>query len=388
MDKNLWSTDYLLIKKNILARWVNHNISTQDFLDRSKDLNIITDSDAYTVALLYIFFDGESTTLHKLHELCYSYVSHDPFIMSYDDVYGNFVLIFSHKASNQRQSMVTQRLEDLKNYLAQQGSGIKMTLGKTVNSYKDLPLSYDTANQLFNYFLIYPHNEILYYDELINKKEQGGETFKMDYNKITNYLLSKQSEELIAYVDHVFQDLVNSPHITPALIRTASYELLLHIHQCLGPFRDVQEEIIMKHTELVGELHGIKDHYLYSYKIKSHLLCILDLLEKKNHTLSPVVDETLSFIHGNYNSELSLASLSEHFNMNATYLGQLFKTEVGVSFNGYVNNYRIERAKELLLQSHLKTVSIAREVGYQDPNYFYRLFKKSVGISPTEFRRL
>jgi two-component system response regulator YesN len=58
-----------------------------------------------------------------------------------------------------------------------------------------------------------------------------------------------------------------------------------------------------------------------------------------------------------------------------------------VSFSDYVNKYRIERAKQLLLKTVLKVSEIANKVGYVDATYFFRKFKRVVGVSPLEFRQ-
>lgn len=383
-----FSTDYTMLKKNVLSRWVNHTISPQEFLKRAEKLGIITDSTAYTTVLLYLIYDKESTSIHKLHELCYGFICHDPHIMCFDDMYGNFVLIFSHEASPNRDEIVNHRLDELMDYLNTLRLGLKMTVGATVDSYKDLPHSYDTANKLFNYFLIYPHHQQLNYNHIEEKKAFIAKSFSIDQEGITNRLLSGTREELITYIDHVFQQIIDRDDITPEHIRSASYELLLHLHHNLCHFSSLQHELMERHTALIHQLHTIKDHYLYSHALKDYLLSVMDLLQEKQLETTPVVGEILRYIAGHYNDDLSLKSLSSTFNMNTTYLGQLFKTEVGCSFNVYVNNYRLDIAKELLTKTYEKTSDIARKIGYQDPNYFYRLFKKRMGISPTTYRHL
>lgn len=73
--------------------------------------------------------------------------------------------------------------------------------------------------------------------------------------------------------------------------------------------------------------------------------------------------------------------------MNASYLGQVFKEEVGTSFNFYINKMRMEKAQELLLNSHLKINQIAQHVGFQDNSYFYRKFKSHYGYCPNTVRK-
>ena len=74
------------------------------------------------------------------------------------------------------------------------------------------------------------------------------------------------------------------------------------------------------------------------------------------------------------------------FNINSAYLGHLFQKEMGECFSEYVNNLRMEKAKELLINTNLKNVDIALSIGFYDCNYFYRKFKEYFKISPSELR--
>ncbi|MNJ40257.1 HTH-type transcriptional activator Btr [compost metagenome] len=103
---------------------------------------------------------------------------------------------------------------------------------------------------------------------------------------------------------------------------------------------------------------------------------------------SPVVQQVLNYIHDSYNQDLSLKVLGSMYNIHPVYLGQLFHKEVDETFTEYINRYRIEKAKELLRTTNLKVQEIARNVGYWETGYFYKQFKKYVGISPTEFKGL
>ena len=75
-------------------------------------------------------------------------------------------------------------------------------------------------------------------------------------------------------------------------------------------------------------------------------------------------------IRENYAKNITLKSLSEKYYVNSAYLGQLFRKKNGQSFKDYLNNYRMERAADLLLHTDKKIVEIAEEVGYHDLDYF------------------
>lgn len=108
--------------------------------------------------------------------------------------------------------------------------------------------------------------------------------------------------------------------------------------------------------------------------------------QSANEKLSPVINSILKYVDRNYGKEISLKTLSETYHINAAYLGQLFKRETGEFFSGYLNRYRIGKAKDLLKDPTVKESDIVARVGYTNINYFPNLFKKVVGIYPSEYR--
>ena len=90
---------------------------------------------------------------------------------------------------------------------------------------------------------------------------------------------------------------------------------------------------------------------------------------------SLAVQKTKTFIDRHYSEHLSVQYVASKISLNATYLGHLFKKEVGISFKDYVTQQRIEAAKRLLFQGY-STVEAAAAVGYQDVKYFRKVFQK------------
>ena len=69
------------------------------------------------------------------------------------------------------------------------------------------------------------------------------------------------------------------------------------------------------------------------------------------------------------------------------YVSRLFKEELGLTFIEYLTKIRIDAAKRLLLETNMTVSEISDLVGYQDPSYFTKVFKKREGVTPTQFRR-
>lgn len=108
-----------------------------------------------------------------------------------------------------------------------------------------------------------------------------------------------------------------------------------------------------------------------------------ELLKKKD-----VIAEIKAYILEHYNSKVSLAELSQRFYFNLHYLSQLFKEKTGLTYLEYLTQVRIEKAKILLEQSDYKVYEISQMVGYSDTAHFSKLFEKSVGCKPSQYRKM
>lgn len=105
--------------------------------------------------------------------------------------------------------------------------------------------------------------------------------------------------------------------------------------------------------------------------------------EKQNH----YVQEALQYLETHYEENFSLQDISIQLNIERSYLYRLFKASVGVSMKDYLLDLRISRACSLLSDTNLSISDIARSVGYDDPLYFSKLFKKKKRCAPSRYRR-
>ena len=102
--------------------------------------------------------------------------------------------------------------------------------------------------------------------------------------------------------------------------------------------------------------------------------------ERAIHGLTRYLQEHLA-------EEISLSVLAEQFHLSAQYISQLFKNEIGVGFLTYLTNIRMEQAKKLLLTTSLPIAQVSEQSGYGHYRVFTKVFKKSEGITPSQYRR-
>ena len=96
--------------------------------------------------------------------------------------------------------------------------------------------------------------------------------------------------------------------------------------------------------------------------------------------------EILSYIAAHYTKDLSVQEISDHFGYSEAYFCKLFKQYFGHSFVSYLTDYRMKKAEDLIRTSRLSIKEIGKAVGYPDPNYFTKVFRRVRGVSPSEYR--
>lgn len=105
--------------------------------------------------------------------------------------------------------------------------------------------------------------------------------------------------------------------------------------------------------------------------------------EQEEHTILGIV----RYMQEHLTEEISLNVLAEEFHLSASYISQLFKNEIGVNSLAYLTNIRMEQAKKLLLSTPLSIAEVSERSGYGDYRVFTKAFKKSEGVTPSQYRR-
>jgi two-component system response regulator YesN len=137
---------------------------------------------------------------------------------------------------------------------------------------------------------------------------------------------------------------------------------------------------------------AIINHFKTKEEIKEWLytICIAlskEISLKRNTNKNELIERAKEYIEQNYfDEELSAEKLCNYLHISTNYFSALFKKETKFTFTSYLTLIRIDKAKELLRTTELKTFDIGNKVGYSEGHYFSYVFKKITGISPTEYR--
>ncbi|MGE5614677.1 MAG: response regulator [Bacillota bacterium] len=126
-------------------------------------------------------------------------------------------------------------------------------------------------------------------------------------------------------------------------------------------------------------------------ELEQSLRQLINLIIKSSsagNAASLVVQRAKSMIHEFFNQGITLNEIASKLNITPEYLGMQFHKEMGVSFSTYLKEYRIKKAKELLIGKGVKLYEIAEKVGYNDPKYFCKVFKEITNQTPREYRNM
>lgn len=128
---------------------------------------------------------------------------------------------------------------------------------------------------------------------------------------------------------------------------------------------------------------SVEEQEMWAYR---RLHTMIKLMKSgRNARKSSVIMVAMEYIQKHYNEEISLNEISKYVNLSPQHFSKIFKEETNYNYVEWVNNLRITKAKEIMNQEDYTIKQVCYLVGFQDPNYFSRIFKKYVGISPTEY---
>ena len=210
----------------------------------------------------------------------------------------------------------------------------------------------------------------------------------IDLDELYQLICDCNRQGVEAFFDKAYRSFVSAKVIPIESFRGFCIEVLSDLIRIVKSRNLRLEEIIGGYETLFKNLFNQKtlERTLeWMKKIAGEI--INALCWARTHPKSPV-QRVVEYIAQHYGEPLSLKTLSYQFSFSAAYLGRLFRQQTGKNFPRYLNEVRIEKAKDLLRTSSLKANQIAREVGYTDPNYFYDIFKRYTGLSPTEFLQI
>jgi len=107
-----------------------------------------------------------------------------------------------------------------------------------------------------------------------------------------------------------------------------------------------------------------------------------------NETTHIMIRRVQDFIHNHFTGDTSLQTIADHVHLHPVYLSRLYKAETGEGISEYLLKLRMDKAEQLLTKTRKRIKDIAAQLGYDNTQYFIKVFKRQFGMTPREFREL
>ena len=390
-------------RRNFFTQLVDNSLSVTELLQKAKKLDIELSAQSYNIILFKCYQDEEeiseqySELIIQMEErIQKSFAIRNHMVLFSRSLEGWAILVkgSEHEPASAVTRRCIQELETL--FKAEKNLDYYIGSGMPVQRLQQIRKSFDEACRAFAYRYIIGKNQIVFYDDIAKAPiaQNAGlslktlDTAKIDKTIIERFFKSGLRENVAHFVDDYFES-VGREHINSLMFRQY---IAMDIHINAASFLEEigigKKALIDKCGDLdqiTADLSSLETTKANIKKIIDGTLLLRDQSAKQKYRT--LLQEAENFIRDHYNSEdLSLNMVSQAVNVSPTHFSTIFSQEKGVTFIEYLTEVRMEKAKELLRCSSLKSSEIGYAIGYKDPHYFSYIFKKLQGCTPKEYR--
>lgn len=260
----------------------------------------------------------------------------------------------------------------------------------------DITKCYYQANKAFAYRLFDQSKKVVFSTEIADMDRDQGlkinmdeiDLGKMDKDTLEDFLKNGSSQEAADFIDRYIES-IGKANMESMIFR--QYIVLDTNFAALRFLKKIgnKEETLKEHHTKVGDLlANISSRELTrNYLIKILELCIETRDKMSKSRLEGWIEDAKDYINEHYGDEkISLNAVAAYVNVSPNHFSRVFRQVEGKTFVEYLTKTRLNKAKEMLRCSSMKTSDIGSRLGYRDAHYFYYIFKKEVGCTPKDYR--
>ena len=269
--------------------------------------------------------------------------------------------------------------------------GVTIGIGEPVSDLSDLAHCYKQAREAADHKWYLGKNQIITMDSLEETGEDAGGLRHYDpddYERLASALKAADANMLREVLDRIFEDLLRNRRDGLKYGRNVCMQIVLSAGRLLMELNvqsaesDAAESGVWEalfEQETLGDMRQL---------IESYLLDMCERIrEKRCGRTTGVVERVRAIIEEKYaDGDLTVADIGKEVYLTPTYVSLLFKQETGHTIGEFLTQVRIDRAKEMLRDPQYKLYDICYAIGYTDPSYFTKLFKKMTGVTPSVYR--
>lgn len=376
-DRLFRAHDNRILRDNILSRWLSGRIAPAELAERAALLQLKLDKPYLLTAVVRT---GE--LIAEVSHAAERMAEQIPGLIPFLDPDGDLVILILLDKPEEGKIKALETFSGLRERVV--SGKIRISLGTVEELDSGAQRSYSNAKKAQEYFLVLDPPDLMDYEQLGTGSQAEEPDMAGEWQEYARLIASRNKEALLDKIEETFKRAQRLEGVTPAIIQSMAVELMIRLKMELKEIKQAdQPELYREGFERVLKADTMEE---LAALVKEAAEVTVDALLRD--VKSPVIAQVLSYVHEHYNEALSLKALSQQYNIHPVYLGHLFSKETNESFTEYINKYRIDKAKEMLKETNLKVHEIAAKVGYYESGYFYKQFKKYVGISPTDYKGL
>jgi Response regulator receiver domain./Bacterial regulatory helix-turn-helix proteins, AraC family. len=226
-------------------------------------------------------------------------------------------------------------------------------------------------------------DSITHFDD-IKLSDKGELILSNDDEELIDNIISNNIDAALIKVNGIFQKLLlhykDDMNLFKSKLLSLSIEIIAKISSYCDVTSELEENMIVKILR-TNEIENIKK--TFSQFISN---IVLKLHENRERYYTGLIAKAIEFINENYDKDIKLYDVAKMLNISYYYFSKTFKEETKCNFVDYITQVRINKAKEFLLDDSISVKEVCFKVGYNDPNYFSRIFRKETGMTPTEYK--
>ncbi len=267
--------------------------------------------------------------------------------------------------------------------------GVSIGISRRIESIKQIHNHFEETKNALSFRNVHENNQIIEIEKMdyLTKKNEAID-YPFDIEKQISQSIRLRDKEETKWLLEAFFQSINSKYTNEALFKQTTFQLLGSILQ-VAMQSGLMNDFVYKGANLYQQLNAIKDmeEINHWFEVKVIDPMIDELSQKKNQRLQIIVEKVIELLEENYMNDISLDECAEQVKLNPSILSKVFKDITGWNFIDYLTNIRLNKAKEMLIETDLKINQVSQNIGYRH-SYFNRLFKKNEGVTPSEYRSL
>ncbi|MCR5157309.1 MAG: response regulator [Butyrivibrio sp.] len=264
-------------------------------------------------------------------------------------------------------------------------------VGQSVERITDIPTSFEWASRAFAHQYLSSDSDFLFGSEegLHSQKENvilsEIDPRHIDRRLVKEFLRRGEPSEVEFFLDEFLEGMGKNA-IRSTMLRQY---ISMDIYFCVADF--IENDLGLSRADTQARIPAAElladEKNTYDYLVDLISTAVDLRQENSRGRYRDVVSQVIAYIDAHYSEEdLSLNTLAAHVNFSPNHLSAVFRQATGQTFIKYLTDYRLDKAKELLLTTSKKSNEIGLLVGYKDPHYFSYLFKKTQGMTTTQYR--